>query len=394
MTQQSACREWVFTWHHSSLSDMDEQMDEDEAKKYMIKRMRRWPDVKYLVAGWETCPQKGGKHFQGFVSFTQRKRFTALNKLENKQVWFEKKAEKSTWDDIYNYVTKEDKSPFVLGNLPKIVSNGQREKIDWEDAWLNAKEGKLESIRADLRVKYYNAFKRIAMDNMRSVDMLDSYNNEWIVGVPGSGKSTAARGENPGCFPKSANQWWCGYQGEDCVIIEDLDENTCKPLTRELKIWLDKWDFIAQTKGGNMRIRPKKIVITSNYTIEECFNSTDAAAIRRRCRVRVFDNFKEYTESGEEVERPIPAATPAQARSLPAAVSTGAPTIRLDESSEEEEESDDSFSVSEPIVRSKKRKNPQPRLDFGYDDDSQIEEDLAAEVERLEKDYNETITWD
>lgn len=44
-----------------------------------------------------------------------------------------------------------------------------------------------------------------------------------------------------------------------------------------------------------MFIRPKKIIITSNYSIEECFhNEQDIAAIKRRFKVTKFMTLKKF----------------------------------------------------------------------------------------------------
>ena len=49
---------------------------------------------------------------------------------------------------------------------------------------------------------------------------------------------------------------------------------------------LPRWAFSAEFKGGSMTIRPEKLVVTSNYTPEQCFlNPEDIGPILRRFRV-------------------------------------------------------------------------------------------------------------
>ena len=53
-----------------------------------------------------------------------------------------------------------------------------------------------------------------------------------------------------------------------------------------LKIWSDKYPFNAETKGGTIFIRPKVIVVTSNFEIEELHDKPQIQdAIKRRFTV-------------------------------------------------------------------------------------------------------------
>jgi len=64
------------------------------------------------------------------------------------------------------------------------------------------------------------------------------------------------------------NEWWENYKGEDTVLIEDLGIYDVK-LGDFLKIWADRYGFRGQEKFSSVTIRPKKIVVTSNYRIRE-----------------------------------------------------------------------------------------------------------------------------
>lgn len=42
---------------------------------------------------------------------------------------------------------------------------------------------------------------------------LDSLDNYWFYGAPGTGKSRGARARWPGIYNKPLNKWWCDYTG-------------------------------------------------------------------------------------------------------------------------------------------------------------------------------------
>ena len=193
-------------------------------------------------------------------------------------------TEPSRSESAESYVFKDDTAfagtRFELGAKAFNRAN----KTDWELAKKNAKEGKIDDVPADVYIKYYNTLKNIAKDNMAKTVDLDDVCGTWYYGPPGVGKSHKARQDFPDAYMKMQNKWWCGYQSEDNVIIDDFDS---KQLGHHLKIWADKYGFIGETKGYAINIRPKKIVVTSNYSIDEIFTEDPilAAAIKRRFNV-------------------------------------------------------------------------------------------------------------
>lgn len=117
------------------------------------------------------------------------------------------------------------------------------------------------------------------------LDELPQLDNEWIYGPPGTGKSRMARDQNPDHYDKPLNKWWDDYKGQSCVILDDFSkEHAC--LGPHLKRWADHYPFTAEVKGGATNLRPAKIVVTSNYAIEEIWQDFDTqTAIRRRFNV-------------------------------------------------------------------------------------------------------------
>lgn len=83
----------------------------------------------------------------------------------------------------------------------------------------------IDEIDSAVYVKHYRTLKEIAKDHMGKVSANPVLDNRWICGPTGCGKSYGVSKEFPDAYPKMCNKWWDGYQGEDTVVIEDLDEN-------------------------------------------------------------------------------------------------------------------------------------------------------------------------
>lgn len=76
-----------------------------------------------------------------------------------------------------------------------------------------------------------------------------------------------------------------GYNGEEVVIIDDFDKFQVKQ-GGDMKRWLDRYPFQAQFKGGMEKIRPRRVIVTSQYTPEEIWDDHKTVdAIKRRVKM-------------------------------------------------------------------------------------------------------------
>lgn len=224
------------------------------------------PTISYIRGQEEIGSNTNYRHWQLLVIYKRAVRLHAVKTFFGQSCHAEPSRSGAANDYVWKEDTRVPDTQFEIGELPF----NRNSKTDWDSAKEKAKKGLLDDIPADIYIKYYRTLKTIARDHMSKVCDLSSTCGIWIYGPPGVGKSHYARqhyGES--IFFKPQNKWWDGYQQELSVLIDDFDS---KQLGHLLKIWADKYSFVAETKGSSIHIRPDRIIITSNYSIPQIFS--------------------------------------------------------------------------------------------------------------------------
>lgn len=257
----------------------------DESHELVMYDMSQ--QAKYFCCGKEVG-ESGTPHFQGCIYFENKKSFSQVKDLLPEAHW---EPMKGTCEQASEYC-KKDGDYYEDGEMPMTQkTKGVKGKEAILERWEKARQGRFDELPPE-QIKTYEYIYR----KYTEVHDRDELDNLWICGPSGCGKSRWSRSEHPGCFVKSMTKWWDGYNHEDVVLLEDFDPRHSQYLAYYLKIWTDHYTFPAEVKGGTMKIRPKKFIVTSQYTLNECFENEDFHALSRRFKIVSFFLTSERSE--------------------------------------------------------------------------------------------------
>lgn len=263
----SRSRNFCFTWNNW-----------DAAAEGILQAL----PFRYLVYGRELAPTTGTPHLQGYVSFPNAR---TLPSLRNLLPGCHVRIARGTAGENRTYCTK-DGDFYESGDMPagrERPANGAREAARWDLALTASKAGNFEEVPPDIFIRYYSAVRRISSDFRPAPENAPTTAGIWIHGVAGCGKTRTVRERYPEAYLKGCNKWWCGYQEEEVVLLDDIDPSHATWIGRFLKIWGDRYPFRGELKGGSVMIRPQKFIVTSQYSIEQVFTDTETReALRRR----------------------------------------------------------------------------------------------------------------
>jgi len=274
-TSHTRARGWVFTINNWLPSH---------------EELLRTLDSQYIVWGREVG-ERGTPHLQGYVFFKNAKTRSQVSRLIPGAYL---DLRKGTHEQARAYAIKdglfEEHGDRPMDASERSSKGGAATSAKWKSIAERAKLGDLDWIRENNPKEYVLHKPRLESLYAPNTAPLDgNLLHEWWVGPTGTGKSRALWDLYPQHFAKAINKWWDGYRFEEVVAIEEWSPENIVT-ANALKRWADRYPFTGEIKGGTIqRLRPRKIIVLSNYTMEQCFTRTeDLEPLKRRFKVIKF----------------------------------------------------------------------------------------------------------
>lgn len=251
-------RGWIFIWNNYTHED--------------ILYLQKQPFCKYLVYS-KKINLLNTPYLQGYVHYNTLKSFGQVV-LDFKDNYIERKS----WEEaVINYLKKDDR--FVKRGSPPLtkIQKGKKIKDFLNNQFKMIKENKQNEINS----KIQNQIEKNPLD-------YTSEDNYWYYGPKDVDKNEKAREDLKNPYLKLCNQHWNNYQMEENVLIEDFNKRSMF-LLHHLKMWSDKYPFYIEIKNKIGKIRPKRIIVTSNYHPKDIWKRReDYESILRRFKIKFF----------------------------------------------------------------------------------------------------------
>lgn len=275
-------------------------------KERLAEGLRGIAEIEELVIGEEDHRDQEGKHMHVYIRYRSVVEWKAGQDprkwdIEGRHPHVEvTRSRKKTIE----YCLKEDKKPMVEGVDVESLRKKKRSYKDCLEMGLDQlfdEFGPVQFPRAVAGIQLYKLMKQTAAE-------AEGCRGVWIQGRPGAGKSHLVETKYPDAYRKPQNKWWDGYEGQEVVILEDLDGPY---LNHYLKVWADKWRASGEVKGGTVPLMHKMLVVTSNYSIwqivemgkrGETIDTILVEALERRFKVIEMMGEEDREGAAEELE--------------------------------------------------------------------------------------------
>lgn len=234
--------------------------------------------AKFAIFGYEVG-ESGTPHLQGYIQFPNPR---ALRSVVSLGLGHVEVARGSPQQNI-DYCSKSGQVE-EFGTKPRPGKRSDLERV--RDALKN-EDLSFDALIADhisVTARYPNFVEKLKRHYHPPTALEGQLHdhNLWVYGPPGVGKTVYAKGLGEH-YIKMPNKWFDGYEGQPILIVEDIGPDQCKMLQHFLKIWGDYSPFTAQVKNSSKYIRPQRVIITSNYSIDEMgLDMVTTGALKRR----------------------------------------------------------------------------------------------------------------
>lgn len=286
-----------FYWDLLPDHAFDEDKDySDQEYNDLVDQYLRLSPIKYVVYQREVCPETGRHHYQGYVEFNKTCTYKQMRvHLNCPSVHLEDR--KGTQEQAIAYCKKEGSR--ATGCFFDVFEWGVPARQGSRTDLAVVRGSILNSIDSSTNVRDFAIANPVLyVKNHVGIEKLIYHHKlprnhamqvEIYWGETGTGKTRKAFEENKDLYIKPFGQWWNGYEGQECVLIDDYDGYLN---FREFLQLTDRYPHQVPTKFGFRQFTSKKIIFTSNidpvlwYSDQE--NSSLGAFKRRITRVIKF----------------------------------------------------------------------------------------------------------
>ena len=270
-------------------------------------------ECKYLVYQHE-IGESGTPHLQGFMQFKSRRHFGGVRKklTRNGRCRFFIDPRRGSLEQAIEYATRESKRDIAAN--PDIFEHGTRPagrgtRSDIRNCVSDVQQGRrardLFDQHPEVMVRYSRgiAAARMVYESKRNFKTIV----KWYYGSTGTGKSRAAYNEagDDAYWKAGATKWWCGYDGQETVVIDDYRLDLC-PFHVLLRMF-DRYPLSVEGKGTTMQFTSKIIIVTAPHRPENMWRSRVAEDIQQL--LRRIDEIKLFGEEPEFNPDPNPVPT-------------------------------------------------------------------------------------
>lgn len=247
--------------------------------------------VTYAIYSEEIGPS-GTNHFQGYLELGRGQRMSYVRTLipdahiskaidPDASVAYCSKIDSTHIDGPYVYGTRR-----TQGERSDLLSIKRRLDSGEDLKSISASQGGFEAC-----CKYFRFFQQYQV-LQATLNAREDLEVIMFYGAPGTGKSHTALTLLPNAFWKQSDGiWWDGYMPNQDIVIDDY--HGWLPFSTMKRV-LDKYPVCGQTKGNQVPLTPRSIVITTNSLCDAWYKSEALqhlmdALIRRISYIYVFE---------------------------------------------------------------------------------------------------------
>lgn len=235
--------------------------------------------VKYIVWGYEICPETKRPHLQGFVQWENKRSIGQFSKqFGNCHVM----KNNGTGQQNRAYCIKDGK----FEEFGELKNQGQR--TDWEVAINQLKSEDVTDVIENQPqllpcIKALERYKILTLKpKHREVNVIVLY------GQAGSGKTRYCYENYSDIYSKPRGEWWDGYTGQKTILLDDY--YGYMPYCELLRV-LDRYPYQVPIKGGFVHAQWDTVLITSNEPPSQWYKNIGyTPALKRRLNKILYCN--------------------------------------------------------------------------------------------------------